>query len=97
MEVKALIEDRAKVEIEAKIAAGEIKADPAQAAALEPLIRLAVQQSNCFVITAVGNARTDSRLTAITDRQRNSGEFRAGSNQQKGQRVAADYLRGVEA
>ena len=59
---------------------------------IEPLLRLAVQQSNCFVITAIGNARTDSRLSAITDKQRNSGEFRAGSKQQKGQRVAADYF-----
>ena len=58
---------------------------------IEPLIRLAVQQSNCFVITSVGNNRLDSRMSAITDKQRNSGEFRAGSNQQKGQRVAADY------
>lgn len=58
---------------------------------IEPLIRLAVQQSNCFVITAIGNSRTDSKLSAITDQQRNSGEFRAGSKQQKGQRVAADY------
>ncbi|WP_137926907.1 hypothetical protein [Cupriavidus sp. 2SB] len=58
---------------------------------IEPLIRLAVQQSNCFVITSVGNNRTESKLTAITDKQRNSGEFRAGSKQQKGQRVAADY------
>ena len=59
---------------------------------IEPLIRLAVQQSNCFVITSVGNNRTESKITAITDKQRNSGEFRAGSNQQKGQRVAADYF-----
>jgi hypothetical protein len=59
---------------------------------IEPLIRLAVQQSNCFVITSVGNNRTESRITEITDKQRNSGEFRAGSNQQKGQRVAADYF-----
>ena len=58
---------------------------------IEPLIRLAVQQSNCFVITSVGNNRLDSRMSAITDKQRNSGEFRAGSRQQKGQRVAADY------
>jgi len=58
---------------------------------IEPLIRLAVQQSNCFVITSIGNNRTESRLSAITDKQRNSGEFRAGSKQQKGQRVAADY------
>lgn len=59
---------------------------------IEPLLRLAVQQSNCFVITSIGNARTDSRIAAITAQQRNSGEFRAGSNQQKGQRVAADYF-----
>lgn len=58
---------------------------------IEPLIRLAVQQSNCFVITSIGNLRTDSRLSRITDIQRNSGEYRAGSNQQSGQRVAADY------
>ena len=59
---------------------------------IEPLLRVAVQQSNCFVITAIGNSRTDSRLTEFTDKQRNSGEYRAGSNQQKGQRVAADYF-----
>lgn len=58
---------------------------------IEPLIRLAVQQSNCFVITSIGNNKTESKISAITDKQRNSGEFRAGSRQQKGQRVAADY------
>lgn len=58
---------------------------------IEPLIRLAVQQSNCFAITSIGNLRTDDRLRRITDIQRNSGEYRAGSKQQKGQRVAADY------
>lgn len=58
---------------------------------IEPLIRLAVQQSNCFVITSIGNLRTDGRLSRITDIQRNSGEYRAGSNQHAGQRVAADY------
>lgn len=63
-----------------------------QITTIEPLLRLAVQQSNCFVITSIGNSRTESRLSAITDKQRNSGEFRAGSNQQKGQRVAADYF-----
>ena len=62
-----------------------------QITTIEPLIRLAVAQSNCFVITSVGNNRTESKLSGITDKQRNSGEFRAGSNQQKGQRVAADY------
>jgi hypothetical protein len=62
-----------------------------QVTSIEPLLRLAVQQSNCFVITSVGNNRTESKLSAITDKQRNSGEFRAGSQQQKGQRVAADY------
>ncbi len=62
-----------------------------QVTTVEPLIRLAVQQSNCFVITSIGNLRTDSRLSRITDKQRNSGEYRAGSKQHKGQRVAADY------
>lgn len=59
---------------------------------IEPLIRLVVQQSNCFVITSIGNERLDERMSGITQRQRNSGEFRAGSNQQAGQRVAADYF-----
>jgi hypothetical protein len=62
-----------------------------QVTTIEPLIRLAVQQSNCFVITSIGNNRTESKISSITDKQRNSGEFRAGSKQQKGQRVAADY------
>jgi hypothetical protein len=59
---------------------------------IEPLLRLAVQQSNCFVITSIGNERLDSRMTGITMKQRESGEFRAGSRQEKGQRVAADYF-----
>lgn len=59
---------------------------------VEPLIRLVVQQSNCFVITAAGNAATTRILNDITDIQRNSGEYRPGSKQQAGQRVAADYL-----
>jgi hypothetical protein len=58
---------------------------------IDPLLRLAVQQSNCFVITSIGNQKTDARLSRITELQRNSGEYRAGSKQQKGQRVAADY------
>ncbi|MDR2838172.1 MAG: penicillin-binding protein activator LpoB, partial [Azonexus sp.] len=59
---------------------------------IEPLLRLAIQQSNCFVITSLGNQKLDDRMSKITDKQRNSGEFRAGSKQQKGQRVAADYF-----
>jgi hypothetical protein len=66
--------------------------DATEVTTVEPLIRLAVQQSNCFVITSVGSTRTDSRLSRITELQRNSGEYRAGSNQQTGQRVAADYF-----
>lgn len=62
-----------------------------QVTTIEPLLRLAVQQSNCFVITSIGNNKTESKISSITDKQRNSGEFRAGSKQQKGQRVAADY------
>ncbi|MFC0397180.1 hypothetical protein [Paraburkholderia rhizosphaerae] len=59
---------------------------------IEPLLRLAVQQSNCFVITSIGNQKTDARLSQITNQQRSSGEYRAGSKQEKGQRVAADYF-----
>jgi len=59
---------------------------------IEPLLRLAVQQSNCFVLTSIGNTRLDDRMSEITLRQRESGEFRAGSNQEAGQRVAADYF-----
>jgi hypothetical protein len=59
---------------------------------VDPLIRLAVQQSNCFVITSIGNQATSALLNNITSQQRDSGEYRAGSKQQKGQRVAADYL-----
>jgi hypothetical protein len=59
---------------------------------IEPMIRLVAQQSNCFIVTSLGNQRLERRMSSITDKQRNSGEFRAGSRQQKGQRVAADYF-----
>ena len=59
---------------------------------VDPLLRLAVQQSNCFVITSIGNIATDAQLDRILDKQRNSGEIRAGSKQEKGQQVAADYF-----
>ncbi len=59
---------------------------------VDPLIRLAVQQSNCFVITSIGNQATRSMINEIVGEQRESGEYRAGSNMHKGQRVAADYL-----
>ncbi|MBI1340826.1 hypothetical protein GC169_11560 [bacterium] len=62
-----------------------------QVTSVEPMIRLIAQQSNCFIVTSVGNERLDSRISGITQQQRNSGEFREGSNQQAGQRVAADY------
>ncbi len=59
---------------------------------IDPLLRLAVQQSNCFVITSIGNMATEAQLDRILDKQRNSGEIRAGSKQHKGQQVAADYF-----
>jgi hypothetical protein len=59
---------------------------------IEPLLRLHAQQTNCFIITSLGNTRLEGRISEITDRTRNSGEFRAGSNFQRGQRVAADYF-----
>ncbi|KVN13698.1 hypothetical protein WT08_10165 [Burkholderia sp. MSMB1552] len=58
---------------------------------IDPLLRLAVQRSSRFVITSIGNPKRDARLMRITGLQRNSGEYRAGSKQHKGQRVAADY------
>ncbi|NKC31343.1 hypothetical protein HEQ75_10775 [Roseomonas sp. BU-1] len=61
-----------------------------QITSIEPMVRLIVQQSNCFQITSVGNSRLNDRMTAIT-RQQRSGEFRVGSRQGPGQRVAADY------
>jgi len=54
-----------------------------------PLIRLLVQQSNCFVVVERGG-----RGMAQMNRERElaaSGEIRAGSNFGQGQMVAADY------
>jgi hypothetical protein len=63
-----------------------------QITTIDPLLRMAIQQSNCFVITSIGNQKIDATMNRITQLQRNSGEYRAGSKQQKGQRVAADYF-----
>lgn len=63
-----------------------------QITTIEPMVRLVVQQSNCFVITAMGNNRLESRMRGMVGDMRNSGEFRAGSNMQRGQRVAADLF-----
>jgi len=62
-----------------------------QVTSIEPLLRLSIQQSNCFVLVASGNTRTSARMDRIRDKQRDSGNYRAGSNQHKGQQVAADY------
>ncbi|MGE0310593.1 MAG: CsgG/HfaB family protein [Lautropia sp.] len=53
-----------------------------------PLIRLLVQQSNCFVVVERGRAFNQMTQERNLDR---SGEMRAGSNFGKGQMVAADY------
>ncbi|MBL6455181.1 hypothetical protein JMJ55_07590 [Belnapia sp. T6] len=63
-----------------------------QITTIEPMVRLVVQQSNCFVITAMGNNRLEGRMRGMIGDMRNSGEFRAGSNMQRGQRVAADLF-----
>jgi hypothetical protein len=53
-----------------------------------PVLRLMVQQSNCFVIVERGRAMNNM----MTERNlQNSGEIRQGSNFDKGQMVAADY------
>lgn len=73
------------------VADGRISGSPS-VTTVDPLIRLAVQQSNCFVLTSAGNQASRALINSIVDEQRNSGEYRAGSKQHKGQRVAADYL-----
>lgn len=53
-----------------------------------PLLRLIIQQSNCFVVVERGSAFNNM----MRERQlRDSGEMRTGSNMQAGQIVAADY------
>lgn len=53
-----------------------------------PVIRLMIQQSNCFVIVERGNAMQNLNTERAFQQ---SGEARAGSNFGKGQMVAADY------
>jgi hypothetical protein len=53
-----------------------------------PLIRMLVQQSNCFVIVERGRGFNQMTQERNLDR---SGEMRAGSNFGPGQMVAADY------
>lgn len=53
-----------------------------------PLIRLLVQQSNCFVVVERGRAFNQMNQERAIDR---SGEARAGSNFGQGQMVTADY------
>lgn len=53
-----------------------------------PVLRLMIQQSNCFVIVERGRSMNNM----MRERQLEStGEMRQGSNFQKGQMVAADY------
>lgn len=53
-----------------------------------PVIRLMIQQSNCFVIVERGNAMQSLNTERALQQ---SGEMRGGSNFGKGQMVAADY------
>jgi curli biogenesis system outer membrane secretion channel CsgG len=53
-----------------------------------PVLRIMIQQSNCFVVVERGRAMQNMmQERALTG----SGEMRAGSSFQKGQMVAADY------
>ncbi|GAB1406247.1 hypothetical protein MASR1M8_01660 [Thermomonas brevis] len=53
-----------------------------------PVIRMLIQQSNCFVVVERGRAMSNMmQERALMD----SGELRGGSNFGKGQMVAADY------
>lgn len=53
-----------------------------------PVIRMLVQQSNCFVVVERGRAMQNMKQERDLDA---SGEMRAGSNFGKGQIAAADY------
>ena len=53
-----------------------------------PVLRLMVQQSNCFVVVERGAAMNNMMRERSLER---SGEMRAGSNFGQGQMVAADY------
>jgi hypothetical protein len=53
-----------------------------------PVLRLMIQQSNCFVVVERGAAMQNMQMERNL---RDSGEMRAGSNMGPGQMVAADY------
>lgn len=53
-----------------------------------PLLRMLIQQSNCFVVVERGQAMNAMKQERNLER---SGETREGSNFGKGQMVAADY------
>jgi curli biogenesis system outer membrane secretion channel CsgG len=53
-----------------------------------PVLRLMIQQSNCFVVVERGAAMQNMQMERAL---RDSGEMRAGSNMGPGQMVAADY------
>jgi len=55
---------------------------------LVPLLRMLIQQSNCFVVVERGAAMNNTMQERALDR---SGETRQGSNFGRGQMVAADY------
>lgn len=59
---------------------------------VEPMIRLMIQQSNCFVVSSSGNTQISNKLQKYREKARNSGEMRSGSKTQKGQVVVADYF-----
>ena len=53
-----------------------------------PVLRMMIQQSNCFVVVERGRAFSNMMQERTLDR---SGEIRPGSSMQPGQMVAADY------
>ena len=53
-----------------------------------PVIRMMIQQSNCFVVVERGGAMRNMQTERMLQ---DSGEMREGSNFGKGQMVAADY------
>jgi hypothetical protein len=58
-----------------------------------PVLRMMIQQSNCFVVVERGAAMRNMNVERDLNR---SGEMRAGSNMGAGQMVAADYTMSPE-
>lgn len=61
-----------------------------QMSSIVPLLRSAVLQSNCFVVTAQANARSKSALSRLKSESGGS-DYRPNTKSEKNQQVVSDY------